>query len=999
MSPSLSQPSPSDPSPTGLTPSKQITSNPTPSGSTPSGPISGSNHHPWPPLGDDPRHSPLPALLPSPDGVGHGLPLTHGHLTPDAPGRARLGQLLDQWTREDWLRPLDRAFARFLGQEVADAHPLALLAAALASHQLGRGHACLDLEATLRDPGFALSLPPEDAETTSGEPPPHPAALLAGLTLTAWRAALGQPSLIGQGAGDTPLVLAGSRLYLRRYWDYERAVRERIAARLAGIPAQLTGTEARMTGSEALLTGTETQRTDTETQGTGTDAQWLGTEAQRTDTETQRMGIEVQQSGTETQRMALPDTLLRQTLDRLFPTSPIHPDWQKLACALAAPGAFSVITGGPGTGKTTTVVRLLALLQTLALTAPAPGKASDKTPDKVTVKPPRPLRIRLAAPTGKAAARLNEAIAGAVASLPLAGLPQAEAVRASIPVTVTTLHRLLGSRPDTRRLRHHAGNPLALDVLVIDEASMIDLEMMAAVLAALPPSARLILLGDKDQLASVEAGAVLGQICQRAAAGHYTPATRDWLETVTGESLPRSTAEVSDNDGLAAARRECPMRPDAVIGDGPESARGECQASPGEAIPDRTDPATAVGEDQKDLIDPAGTALDQAIVMLRHSHRFAADSGIGQLAAAVNAGSKAVVRAIWSRGYRDLALIVVANKAGTALEHRDVATAGLALERRDTFSEHPDTSYEHRDACSENLDAPCEKRDFSPEHPAPPHEHRDACPKHPAVPNEHRNVPDGQVDAALRQLLIRGGAAPSPNLSGPAASIATLPHGEGANARPPRVGYRHYLEVLRQKHPPTGAATERYDDWARAVLAAQGQFQVLCALRRGPWGVAGLNETIARLLREAGLIPASSGWYLGRPVLVTRNDYALGLMNGDIGVTLARPAAASEPERLRVAFPAGDGRQGIRWVLPSRLQAVETVFALTVHKSQGSEFTHAALVLPDKPSPILTRELLYTGITRARHYFTLVRPGDERVLEQAIERRVLRASGLLTQGD
>jgi len=200
---------------------------------------------------------------------------------------------------------------------------------------------------------------------------------------------------------------------------------------------------------------------------------------------------------------------------------------------------------------------------------------------------------------------------------------------------------------------------------------------------------------------------------------------------------------------------------------------------------------------------------------------------------------------------------------------------------------------------------------------------------------------------------------------------------------------------MRHQRPPEGAATERYDDWARAVLAAQGQFQVLCALRRGPWGVERLNDTIAHLLREAGLIPASGGWYLGRPILVTRNDYGLGLMNGDIGVTLAYPTPGGGPERLRVAFPAGDGRHGIKWVLPSRLQAVETVFALTVHKSQGSEFTHAALVLPDRSSPILTRGLLYTGTTRARHYFTLVRPGDERVLEQAVERRVLRASSLL----
>jgi ATP-dependent exoDNAse (exonuclease V) alpha subunit len=130
------------------------------------------------------------------------------------------------------------------------------------------------------------------------------------------------------------------------------------------------------------------------------------------------------------------------------------PDWQKLACAMAARSAFAIVTGGPGTGKTTTVVRLLAVLQALAL--------ADS--------PARPLRIRLAAPTGKAAARLNESIAGAVARLDLAALPDGERVRAAIPVEVTTLHRLLGSRPDTRHFRHHAGNPLGVDVLVVDEA-------------------------------------------------------------------------------------------------------------------------------------------------------------------------------------------------------------------------------------------------------------------------------------------------------------------------------------------------------------------------------------------------------------------------------------------------------------------------------------------------------------------------------------------------
>ena len=129
-------------------------------------------------------------------------------------------------------------------------------------------------------------------------------------------------------------------------------------------------------------------------------------------------------------------------------------------------------------------------------------------------------------------------------------------------------------------------------------------------------------------------------------------------------------------------------------------------------------------------------------------------------------------------------------------------------------------------------------------------------------------------------------------------------------------------------------------------------------------------------------------------MLVTRNDYGLGLMNGDMGITLALPRAEGGSV-LRVAFPGGDGSGGIKWVLPSRLQGVETVYALTVHKSQGSEFDHAALALPDSLSPILTRELVYTGITRARNGFTLVDAAASGVLERAVARRVLRLSGLL----
>jgi exodeoxyribonuclease V alpha subunit len=716
--------------------------------------------------------------------------VSHAALIASPDGQAQLLRLLGRWADHDWLRPLDVAFAQFLWQEVPDAPPLLILAAALASHQLGRGHACLDLDATLRDPAFALSLPPEGADMREDDPPPRPDEVLAGLSLSHWRAALAHPALVGPGQLDlvgpgaeaTPLVLAGPRLYLRRYWDYEQAVG--------------AGIQARTARSASL-------------------------------------------------QAALPIAAMRRILDGLFPTTAIGPDWQKLACGLAARGAFSIITGGPGTGKTTTVVRLLALLQALALAGSSPGR------------PPRPLRIRLAAPTGKAAARLNESIAGAVASaidsLSLAGLADAEGMRAAIPATVTTLHRLLGSRPDTRRLRHHAGNPLALDVLVIDEASMVDLEMMAAVLDALPPAARLILLGDKDQLASVEAGAVLGELCRRAREGHYTPDTLDWLAAATGEHMA---------------------------------------------------PA---------LADPGGTPLDQAIVMLRHSHRFAADSGIGQLAEAVNAGDTSAVLDLWTHGHGDLALVALA----------------------------------------------------------------------------------GGEDAAFRSLVIDGRVATQAEPSGglPPAGDSKIPTTDEPALVP--LGYRHYLATLRQGQPPPDADPSAFDAWARAVLRAHGQFQVLCALRRGPWGVEGLNQRIARLLQDAGLIPASTGWYLGRPVLITRNDYGLGLMNGDMGITLARPVGAGQDEILRVAFPAGDGQDGIKWTHPSRLQAVETVYALTVHKSQGSEFSHAALVLPATPSPILTRELLYTGITRARAHLTLVSPGGDQVLTQAVQRRVLRASGLM----
>ncbi|RUR34133.1 exodeoxyribonuclease V subunit alpha [Vreelandella nanhaiensis] len=719
------------------------------------------------------------------------------------PALSDMGALLalcERWVARGWLRDLDRALVSFFAREAGQVPPLLLLATALASHQLGRGHVCLDLSATLSAPDFALSLPPEGDDLS--DPPPLPSEVLATLTLAEWQAALEHPALISNGHGNTPLVRSDAphttRLYLRRYWQYEQTLHQEITARLS-VTGAGPAHKARLTIGRSLL--------------------------------------------------------LKDALDTLFPATDTL-DWQKVACALAARSHFAIITGGPGTGKTTTVVRLLALLQTLQL-AHSPEQA---------------LRIRLAAPTGKAAARLNESIAGQVSNLPMSALESLLSERAgtktssavTIPTEVTTLHRLLGARPDTRHFRHNPNNPLALDVLVIDEASMVDIEMMTAVLSALPAHAKLVLLGDKDQLASVEAGAVLGDLCRRAEAAHYTPETAQWLAELTSQPLPEA------------------------------------------------------------LTCPNGQALDQAITMLRVSHRFDAASGIGQLAEAIN------------------------QPLSATLNERDKQNAV---------------------------------------HSALRHGYADL----------HHLVLGGEDDNALERLVVTGSPERFPN-----AGKGRCDKRSNQELAPP-TGYRHYLTTLKKQRPDATLTFEdnraAYNDWACNVLKAYSHFQLLCALRKGPWGVEGLNLRIAKVLRREKLLSASDielekGWYEGRPVLVTQNDYSLGLMNGDIGITLTVPDPRM-PGRLlhRVAFPTSDSENPIRWVLPSRLHAVETVFAMTVHKSQGSEFLHTALLLPQTPNPILTRELVYTGITRAREWLTLVE-AKRGILNDAVVREVMRISGV-----
>lgn len=465
---------------------------------------------------------------------------------------------------------------------------------------------------------------------------------------------------------------------------------------------------------------------------------------------------------------------LRTILDRLFDSATDELDWQKIAAAVAVTRQVSVISGGPGTGKTATVAKVLAAL--------------------VQLHERSRLRIQLAAPTGKAAARLTDSLGSASRKLALTSAQQV-----LFPTKAVTLHQLLGIQPNNRYMRYHRGNPLHLDVLVVDEASMVDLSMMAHLIAALPERAQVIFLGDRDQLASVEAGAVLGDICCFAGQG-YSERRAAELSRLTGSLL-----------------------------------RG--QQAGGEA------------------------AVRDSLCLLRKSYRFDANSGIGQLAEAVNVGDVARVRAVIDGGFRD----VSSYSLGTTEEYQALLAACVA-------------------------------------------------------------------------------------------------------------GYRNYLKQV----------SARAD--AATVLAAFGCIQVLCALRVGPFGVAGLNQRIESGLQHAGLIHRSMGsWYLGRPVMIKHNDSTLRLYNGDIGIAL-RDAQGE----LRVYFLLPDG--AVKSVQPSRLPAHETAYAMTVHKSQGSEFDHALLILPTYFLPLLTRELLYTAITRARTLFSLYAPDG--VLMQAICTPTQRHSGL-----
>jgi exodeoxyribonuclease V alpha subunit len=479
-----------------------------------------------------------------------------------------------------------------------------------------------------------------------------------------------------------------------------------------------------------------------------------------------------------------PEFDLPAALDRYFPPdSSGETDWQKVAAFAALQGRLTVICGGPGTGKTHTVVFLLALLLEQAA--------------------PRRLRIEVCAPTGKAAARLQESMAGTIARLPCT--PE---IRDALPKTVRTVHRVLGASAIDGTFRHGPEAPIDADVVVVDEASMADLALVARLLGALRKDARLILVGDPGQLPSVDAGGVLADICQPDAVRLFPPAfAAAWL-AASGKPLP------------------------------PE------------------------------IISEAAPPLAQAIVGLHRNRRFGDRSDIHAVASAVRDGNF--------------------TKALTILESDPAGSARLS-----------------------------------------------------GLP------PTAMLKAALRTAVLDG-----------------------------------WQGVFDAEDPA-------------AKFKAMGDFRILCAVRDGPYGVTEINRLVVEILREAGRVRGSE-WFDGRQIMITANDYALGLSNGDLGLV------TDGPEGLEVRFQPDD----VRHFAPARLPAHETAFALTIHKSQGSEFRRVLIILP-APHPgaeavfqagqgrILARELVYTGLTRASAQVEIWAAPE--VLEQAVTRSLARASGLATR--
>ncbi len=456
-----------------------------------------------------------------------------------------------------------------------------------------------------------------------------------------------------------------------------------------------------------------------------------------------------------------------EIISRFFSERSDMPDWQKVASALSLKNRFLVISGGPGTGKTTTVAQIISLLLYVYGTS---------------------YRIALTAPTGKAAARMTQALRKNIA-----GHLVPDELKPGWPDEAKTLHRLLTAFDHRGILPDPEIRKLPYDLIVVDEASMIDLKMMGRLLKHLRADTKLILLGDKDQLSSVEAGSVLADICDKQV-NRFSAAIADFLKQFGFKNIQESDDE---------------------------------------------------------------TGFSDSIVYLTKSYRFRSDSGIAVLADSVNK---------------------------------------MNAEKSEKLI----------------VDHQSKEISFQPFH--------------------YKSDDLKSLFSSIADRIQR---------------LSNLSHD---------LLIRYWSE----------------DIW-------------LTVIRRGPFGSVSLNKMVEDYLVKERFITPDSGWYHGRPILVTRNDYSLGVFNGDLGVCVKASGGS-----FQVLFTDSDGN--IKRVYPHRIQHFEPAFLLTVHKSQGSEFNNVSLLLPDRDTQLLTRELIYTAITRARNSFRVA--GRMDLLKKGIERKTERFTGL-----
>ena len=450
---------------------------------------------------------------------------------------------------------------------------------------------------------------------------------------------------------------------------------------------------------------------------------------------------------------------------------------QKNALKMVAKNALNIITGGPGTGKTYTLARIIAVL-------------SQATPD---------IRIAMAAPTGKAAQRMKEALHNSLSDEKLSTLGLiSEALKQQ---DTFTIHRLLGLGTQYTP-RFHQQQPLPYDVIVIDEASMLDLNLATLLLEAVPDQCRLILLGDANQLASVDVGAVLADL--------------------------QKVELLNDNR-----------------------------------------------------------------VNLTQSRRFKADALIGKMAQFIQAQKNQVLPS---------AQIL------TVFEAEIVAATELQpIQLHQQMSDIIQLEY----------------------------------------------LTDSIVAADL--------AAYYQKLSW---------------------GYQHYFDSI--QHYLNGDQTQTQID---QVLQAFEHYRILTAIHHGAFGLEALNREMQQaLFAYLPSLNRQGDWYVGRPVMMSYNDYQLGLSNGDIGICFQH---RQHQDQFEVYFPSLE-----QWIPATRLpKSIQTAFVLTIHKSQGSEFTHTAVVLDAAATKLLSQELIYTAITRAKSVVSLLVHPD--ALRQALRVATIRHSGLV----